>query len=690
MNKEQIMIVEDDIVTAKNIQLSLERMGYTITALMSAGEQAIQKIENEGCPDLVLMDISLQGKLDGIETSRILNSKFDVPVIFLTSHVEESIFEESKSTNPYGYLTKPFKEDELHKAIELGLYRHKSDEDRRMLVTELKKEIVTRNRIERELEMRVRQQDVIALLGHNALSRVNPIDFMHEVVKKVAYTLDNEFCKVLKLLPDGADMLLLAGTGWVNGLVGHTKVDTSLKSQAGYTLHSSKPVIVNDLKTDARFSGSKLLIEHKAVSGMSIVIHGKDGPWGILSTHSTKHKNFSKDDVNFLHSVANLLASTIARRKADDMIKESEEKYRKLIETAHDTIISFDERGIINICNQMAVKTFGYPVSEIIGQPITTIIPDIYKNERQIGMSQFLNLSISNILDMTIELSGNTKAGTEFPIEVSLSYQKTKDKKYISTAIIRDITFQIKAKEQLIEKSKEIEKINKELKDFVYTVSHDLKEPLFSINGYITRLYETYQDMYDEKGRRFSNRIMANIEIMSSRIQEILEVAKIGMITYDFKINASKNIVNNVLASLEDQISSNNINTIINNNLPAILCDEKRIRDVFYNLVTNAIKFMGDDKQRQITIGCDNNNNCYKFFVEDTGIGIRKEYQEHVFRIFSRLKEIETEGTGVGLIIVKKIVELHKGKIWIESPVVSGKGTRFCFTLPNDETITSM
>ncbi len=176
---------------------------------------------------------------------------------------------------------------------------------------------------------------------------------------------------------------------------------------------------------------------------------------------------------------------------------------------------------------------------------------------------------------------------------------------------------------------------------------------------------------------------------MSNRIQEILEVAKIGMITYDFKDNASENIIKNVLISLEDQIESNNINTIINHNLPTILCDGKRISDVFSNLVTNAIKFMGDDKQRQITIGCDKDGDNYKFFVEDTGIGIRKESQASLFRIFSRLKEIEAEGTGVGLIITKKIVELHKGKIWIESPIVEGKGTRFCFTMPKDQTITS-
>ena len=377
------------------------------------------------------------------------------------------------------------------------------------------------------------------------------------LLKKVADTLCNEYCNVLELLPDGKNMLLLAGVGWAKDLVGQTRIQTGLDTQEGYTLNSSKPVIVDDLKTETRFSGTQLLHKHNIVSGMSIIIQGQDGPWGVLETHSSKQissgKIFSKNDINFLHSAANLLASAITNKTA---------------------------------------------------------------------------------------------------------------------------------KEQLIEKSKEIEKINKELRDFVYTVSHDLKEPLFSINGYITRLYETYQDTYDEKGRRFSNRIKANIEIMSNRIQEILEVVRIGMITYDFKDNPSESIIKNVLATLEDKIENNKINTLINNNLPTILCDEKRMRDVFYNLVINAIKFMGDDKQREITIGCEENGNNYKFMVEDTGIGIQKEYQENVFRIFSRLKKIEAEGTGVGLVIVKKIIELHKGKIWIESPIARGKGTRLCFTIP--------
>ncbi len=210
----------------------------------------------------------------------------------------------------------------------------------------------------------------------------------------------------------------------------------------------------------------------------------------------------------------------------------------------------------------------------------------------------------------------------------------------------------------------------------------DLKEPLFTIEGYFTRLYETYKDIYDEKGKKFSGRIKVNLDLMSKRIHEILEVARIGMIAYDFKVISSEEILKNVLVTLEDKLESNNINMLIKCKLPNIFCDENRIRDVFYNLVSNAVKFMDNDNQRQITIGCDKDIDYYKFYVEDTAIGIRKEYHKNIFKIFCRLKDIETEGTGIGLAIVKKIIETHKGMIWIESPVTQEKGTRFCFTIP--------
>jgi signal transduction histidine kinase len=211
-------------------------------------------------------------------------------------------------------------------------------------------------------------------------------------------------------------------------------------------------------------------------------------------------------------------------------------------------------------------------------------------------------------------------------------------------------------------------------------------------------LYRTYKDVYDDKGKLFTDRIKINVQTMSNKIKEIMEVLKIGRIVYKFGDNDSGAIVKDVVNSLETRIKTNRIKVTIDHNLPTVYCDERRLKDLFSNLVTNAIKFMGtseqtetshdrsaeerDDELRSVKIGCQADTDAYKFFVEDTGIGIRKEYQEQIFKIFRRLRDIETEGTGVGLAIVKKIVELHSGKLWIESPVEDGRGSRFCFTIP--------
>ena len=236
--------------------------------------------------------------------------------------------------------------------------------------------------------------------------------------------------------------------------------------------------------------------------------------------------------------------------------------------------------------------------------------------------------------------------------------------------------------EEVLEKADELKKINEELEDFVYIISHDLKEPLFAIEGHTSRLLKTHKDALDDKGKFYINRTKVNIEKMSLKINEIMEVLKVGRVTYDLKSNDSGAIVREVVSALESKIGENKINVSIQDNLPIVLCDEKRMRDILSNLITNAIKFMGEDKKRQIRIGCDENGGYHKFFVEDTGIGIREEYKEQIFKIFNRLNEVKAEGTGVGLAIVKKIVEQHKGKIWIESPVKDGRGSRFCFAIP--------
>ena len=546
-------------------------------------------------------------------------------------------------------------------------------------VDNLEKKVIDKTE---EIFGKARQQKIVAEIGKLLWADLDIQDIMDRIVKLVYRTLKVEFCEILLLDKSGEFLRLVSGVGWKEGIIGNATVGIGLETQAGCTLKELRPIVIRDLRTDDRFPVLSLQREYGVISGASVPMIVGGHTIGIMGVHSTQPRVFSRADISFLESVAHLVAAAIERRRAEEEIRKGKENIENLIKTAQDAIVCIDEKGIINVWNQSAEKIFGYSKSEIIGQPVTTIIPERYKKKHQEGLNRLLRTRKPETIGKTIEASGKTKKGTEIPIELSLSFHEIEENRYSFTGIIRDITIQKEAKEKLREKTAEIEKINKELEDFVYIVSHDLKEPLFAIDGYTSRLFSGYKDTIGENGERYINRIKVNAKKMSQKIQEILDVLRIGRVSYNFKNNDVGDIVKNVVSLSESRIKTSNIHVVIQDELPTVLCDRERLMDVFSNLITNAIKFIGSDKKRGIRIGCNKNGNYYKFFVEDSGIGIQKEYQEQIFKIFRRLQDIEAEGTGVGLAIVKKIIETHNGKVWVESPVNEGKGSRFCFTIP--------
>jgi PAS domain S-box-containing protein len=177
--------------------------------------------------------------------------------------------------------------------------------------------ITERKRAEQEIERRTHQQAVVADLGLRALMHDDLQALMNEAVALVAQTLAVEYAKIVELLPGGEELLLRAGVGWREGLVGEARERAGLGSQAGYTaLVSSEAVIVEDLGEETRFEPPPLLVEHGVVSGMTVVIPSTEGPYGMLGAHTTSHRSFSEDDINFLQAVANVLATAKERTEA--------------------------------------------------------------------------------------------------------------------------------------------------------------------------------------------------------------------------------------------------------------------------------------------------------------------------------------------------------------------------------------
>jgi len=288
-----------------------------------------------------------------------------------------------------------------------------------------------------------RQQAAVAELSQRALTGIDLSLLLNDVVTLVAKTLDVEYSMILELLPDRDALLLRAGVGWREESVGRATLTANVGSHAGYTLLSSEPVIVKDLRTETRFRAPPLLRDHGVMSGMSVTIRRHDRPFGVLGAYTTRRRTFHRDDVRFLQTVANMLAEAII----EEALREREELYRRLIETSPDAITLTDSSANIIMVSQQAVALHGCDGPEdMIGRSAFDFIaeedrPRAVENTRK-------TLETGGV--RSIEYTLVRKDGTSFPAELSASLvadAEGKPKAFIG--VVRDITERKQAEEAL-------------------------------------------------------------------------------------------------------------------------------------------------------------------------------------------------------------------------------------------------
>ena len=359
-----------------------------------------------------------------------------------------------------------------------------------------------------------------------------------------------------------------------------------------------------------------------------------------------------------------------------------------VMEYMNDVVIVLDMQGRVVDVNRAALFGLEMTANQVIGMHITQLL-----KERP-DLIEFFEGDESVRGNVTY----TSPSGKEFVLSSYISPLRDQQNKVIGRLLVaRDITDERKMQvelrraydeleirvqrrtAELEQANKELEQKNAELERFTYSVSHDLKSPLITISGYLGYLKEDIVAGNVERLEKDTQRIANAVDKMDRLLTDVLELSRIGRVVNPSETLRIEEIIAEAVEAIRGRLDARGVSVQIQTNLPLVHGDKARLTEVLQNLIDNSAKFMGDQSNPEIIIGfIEENNNKPIFFVKDNGMGIASEFHERIFGLFNRL-DPQIEGTGVGLALVKRIIEIHGGRIWVESEV--GNGSTFYFTL---------
>ena len=351
--------------------------------------------------------------------------------------------------------------------------------------------------------------------------------------------------------------------------------------------------------------------------------------------------------------------------------------------------------------NPASEKLFGYSAVEINGKNVNMLMPPPYQEEHDGYLRNYMTTGIKKIIGSGREVVGLRKDGSTFPMDLAVSEVQLEGRR-LFTGIVRYYRCK-KGEEQLRviaselgQRNADLIRSNQELDAFAYIASHDLKEPLRGIHNYATFLVEDYSDKLDDEGKDKLTTLTRLSQRLDGLLDSLLEFSRLGRVDFALGQTELHDVVAEVVDSMRITLDAQRVDIRIPQRLPRVRGDRVMLGEVYRNLITNAAKYNPNpDKWIEIGFQPDarpsaNGDTPLRrrqtvFYVRDNGLGIPEKHFDVIFRIFKRLHEREAfgGGTGVGLTIVKKVIERHGGEIWLESSL--GEGTTFYFTIAEGE-----
>ena len=615
LSQPSVLIVEDEAVIAKCTQMRLVQLGYQVAGTAVSGAQAIVLAEQVG-PDLVLMDIGLQGAMDGIEAARQMRDRFRLPVVFLTAYSEKATLQRAMEVEPFGYILKPFEDHDLKIAIEMALYKHRA-----------------------ELKLQDSEE-------------------LHRTVLETAM--------------DGF---------WVADLQGRLlEVNEAYCRMSGYSMPELLAMRLSDLEgaETARATASHL----RKVKEL-----GKNR---FESRHRRKDGSFLDVEISSQYRSGDpgcLLAFVrdITERK------QAEEDIRKLKVALdeHAIVAITDARGKITYANDKFCAISKYSRKELLGQNHRIIKSD----DHPPAFFRDLWQTIASGRVWKGEIKNRAKDGSSYWVNstiVPFLGQDGKPAQYV--AIRTDITERKQAEEEIRqlnttldqrvrERTAQLETAVQELDAFTYSVSHDLRAPLRAVDGFSRILVEDCAAQLGDEGLRLLSVIRSETQRMGRLIDDLLAFSRLGRQQIEHETIDMNVLAQDVFDELAGHEPDRQLQLDLHA-LPPALGTQAMIRQVWVNLIGNAIKFTAGREVGAIEIGTREGEDGERiYYVKDNGAGFDMRHVDKLFGVFQRLhSQKDFAGTGVGLALVHRIVQRHGGRVWAEAEVA--RGAIFYFTLP--------
>jgi protein-histidine pros-kinase len=529
-------------------------------------------------------------------------------------------------------------------------------------------------------ESRAKQQSALAELSQSALQSSELDILLEESLVFVAEVLQIRHCEVLEFEPGKDRFLLRTGLGWKPGSVGMATVSASREFQAGYTFLTQRRVVVDDYGLDTPFLLSPLLEAHKIRSGITVPILGDGRPFGVLGAYSSSPRSFTPDDINFLRSISNIVATAMQRKRDEEAVMRSEALFRGLLESAPDGMAIVDSRGCMVIVNKETERLFGYQRSELVGQKIEVLVPERYRQFHPGHRSGFFGDPRVRPMGVGLELFGLRKDGSEFPVEISLSPMQTPDGMVV-TAAVRDVSERKKAEA-------EIKKLNVQLEEalrrsdrlaatgrLIASLAHEINNPLASLTDILFAL-----DL--QEGLTEDSKLL--LQTAKKELDRLTNIAKETLAPHRgsgerVKIKATE-LVDASLESFHRRIDEGHIHVERRYETDALIeVTPNELRQVFTNLISNSIDAMPQGGSLELEVFKDGQD--VKLIFSDTGSGIKPEALPDIFEPFVTTKG--EKGLGIGLWISRNIVEKLGGTIQVRSTIAeTGHGTHFTICLP--------